>query len=662
MKKAACLIIWILLIFGITHAQEAIVQKTLEDLVESGDLESDQTSDHQEMIDDLIYLSQHPLPINKANKEELLRLHFLSDLQIADLLDYRNKTGQLYSIYEMASIEGYYPDLLQKLKPFITFETFETKSTYQKSDNDLIIRGTRSFDNSSASNTSNYEGSTERYYLRFKHISNNYEYGMVAEKDPGEAFFKGSNKSGFDYMGAFANLKLGDAVKFYLGDYRVQFGQGLVASQGFSMGKSAETTQVFRFGQGIRSSSSTEENQFFRGMAAKFTIGKLSLMPFISIRQLDAPIDTLEGKPVFGAFQTSGYHRTPSEIAGKNALQQLVYGANTSISVKRWTIGITGIRTHFNAELNRSDEPYNQFLWQGKENFVGSIDWKATIKNLFLFGEIAASADNGKALLAGILTKPAANTEISMVYRNINKTYLGFFSNALTESSRTNDEQGLYVGFKYYPASKWTFNAYADIFNYRWIKYTTAAPSHGNEVFAQLSFKFSGRTDLYARYFQEEKAVKVIALYNKYNHPQQIKRWRLNFTHKINESISLTSRMELASFTKFDEEKGLLIYQDLNYKPLVRKLALNGRIAYFTTDSYNSRIYTYENDLLYSYSIPALFGKGFRTYVNIKQSVNEKLSLWLKIAATYPLSAANNEIADKQNTEYELKLQLRYKF
>ena len=55
----------------------------------------------------LTYLGQHPLAINSASKEELQRLHFLSDIQIDDLIEFRIKTGQIYSIYEMASIEGF---------------------------------------------------------------------------------------------------------------------------------------------------------------------------------------------------------------------------------------------------------------------------------------------------------------------------------------------------------------------------------------------------------------------------------------------------------------------------------------------------------------------------------------------------------------------------
>jgi hypothetical protein len=53
---------------------------------------------------------------------------------------------------------------------------------------------------------------------------------------------------------------------------------------------------------------------------------------------------------------------------------------------------------------------------------------------------------------------------------------------------------------------------------------------------------------------------------------------------------------------------------DILYKPLLAPYAAVLRLQYFETDSYNSRIYAYENDVLYSYSIPAFYDKGFRYY------------------------------------------------
>jgi len=663
MLKIFCLILLISFIVVAAQGQDPAIQQTLEDLIESMGQEMDENLDFQEILDDLTYLGQHPLAINSATKEDLQRLHFLSDIQIDDLIEFRTKTGQIYSLYEMTAINGFNQDLMQKLEPFISFEIQENIRN-KKSKNELLGRSTRAFSNSqSGLKNSNYEGSPERYYLRFKHTSNRLEYGMVAEKDPGEAFFAGSNKYRFDYGGGYANFRIGESgQRIFIGDYHVNFGQGLIANQGFYMGKSLETTQIFHSGQGIRSSSSTDENQFFRGIASRLKLGPISFMPFVSFRTLDANIDTIEGYPYFGAFQISGYHRTRSEIASKNALKQMVGGGNISFSYQRWTLGFTSVYTRFNVGMDRTDEPCNQFLWEGKENFIAGIDWKGSVKNVFFFGEAAASANNGKALLSGILLKPVSMVEFTAVYRNINKTYFSFFSNAFTESSRANDEHALYLGFKFFPAPKWTFRSYVDFFQYRWIKYTTCAPSNGTELFAQLSFIPSERTELYMRFFQEEKQLKVISVNYKYDEPQQINRFRLHFSQKINENLSLKSRIELSLYSKLDAEQGILAYQDLIYKPVGKRFSMNGRLAWFDTDGYNSRLYAYENDVLYSFSIPALYGKGIRTYLNFRQMFNEKLSIWIKGAATHQFSHTETQKLDEINTKSELKVQLRYQF
>lgn len=664
MLKTIYLTIGLLIAVCTVRAQDPAIQRTLEDLMESMETETDENVNYELILDDLTYLGQHPLSINQVTKEEMQRLHLMTDRQIDDLIAFKEKTGLIYSIYEMAAIEGFTTDLVQKLEPFISFEIDDPAIKNKKSKNEIMGRSTRTFTNSEEGiKNPNYEGSMERQYIRFKHTASDVEYGITAEKDPGETFFKGSNKQGFDYMGAYGNFRIGTGgLRLFVGNYRVSFGQGLVANQGFSMGKSTEPTQVFRFGQGIRSSASTDGNQFFRGIASQMKLGPITLMPFVSYRQLDARIDTLEGNPYFGAIQTSGYHRTKSEIASKNALEQLVGGGYAVFAYQRWTIGFTAVFTRFNALMNRSDEPSNRFLWEGRENFVAAMDWKGSVKNVFYFGEAAISPNKGKALLAGILFKPVSNAEVSAVYRTINKTYFSFFSGAFTESSRANDEQGLYIGFKWFPAPRWTLRSYADFFAYRWIKYTTAAPSNGTEFGTQLSFRASSRTEFDLRIFQEEKKVKVIIGNYKYNEPQIINRVRINFSQKINEYIGLKSRIEWSLYSKLTDEKGMLVYQDVHYKPLGKRFSINGRLAYFKTDGYDSKLYAYENDLLYSFSVPALYGKGIRTYLNVRQSLSEQWSLWLKLAATHRFPATGTENKGESETRSELKVQLRYQF
>ena len=77
-----------------------------------------------------------------------------------------------------------------------------------------------------------------------------------------------------------------------------------------------------------------------------------------------------------------------------------------------------------------------------------------------------------------------------------------------------------------------------------------------------------------------------------------------------------------------------LSFADVIYKPLLKKYSANARLQYFETDGYNSRIYAYENDVLFYYSIPAFFNKGFRYYFNFNYDLNAKISFWLKWSQT----------------------------
>ena len=428
------------------------------------------------------------------------------------------------------------------------------------------------------------------------------------------------------------------------------------------MGKSAETTQVFRSDQGIKSYSSTDENLFFRGIAGQFKYRNLTFYPFLSRHKLDASMDTLDGQPYFGAFQTSGYHRTGSEIAGENSLKQFVGGGHVTYSHNQWSLGMTTVYNRFDAYMDRSDEPYNQFLPEGKDNLVAGFDWKGSFRKAFFFGEAAVSKNSGRALLTGVMMKPASNAEISLVYRNINKTYFSFFSNAFTESSRINDEHGLYLGLKVFPAPRWILWAYADFFRHKWLKYTTSAPSSGTEFFAQVSYSPSRETSFYLRFFQEEKEQRLIDGILRYNEQQLINRLRLNFTHALTEQLSLKSRIEFSFYSKQGGEKGILVYQDVAFKPLQKSFAMNGRLAVFCTDGYNSRLYAYENDLLYSFSVPALFGNGIRTYLNLQQKLNSKFTLWLKLATTHQFTQKNDGVTVDSATKSEVKFQVRYQF
>ena len=128
----------------------------------------------------------------------------------------------------------------------------------------------------------------------------------------------------------------------------------------------------------------------------------------------------------------------------------------------------------------------------------------------------------------------------------------------------------------------------------------------------------------------------------------------------------LKSRVELARYSINDAVKwGYTVYQDFQYKPVNIPLTFNARIAVFETESYDTRIYAYEPDILYGFSVPAYYGRGSRLLLVLKYSASRNLAFWFRIANTYYADKADLGTgldAIKGNNRTDIKLQVRYKF
>ncbi len=107
-----------------------------------------------------------------------------------------------------------------------------------------------------------------------------------------------------------------------------------------------------------------------------------------------------------------------------------------------------------------------------------------------------------------------------------------------------------------------------------------------------------------------------------------------------------------------------MIYQDVRIQP-INALRIDGRITIFDTNSFNTRLYQFESDLLYVMSNTALFDRGQRAYITIKYEAAAFLDVWFKYGITMyedteTISSGLNEISG--NTRSNIGLQVRIKF
>jgi hypothetical protein len=656
------------------------ITQQLEDLTES---DEDMESEDDSYLQSLQQFTRNPINLNYTDGGQLQQLYLLSPLQISNLFSYRKLMGNLISIYELQAIPGWDVELIRKLRPYVTVSEKQTilkslNSRLKEGNHTILIRSSYILEKSrgylldSSTAKSYYPGSGQKILFRYKYnYRNQLIYGITAEKDAGEQFFRGAQKNGFDFYSAHFFVRNSGIIKsLALGDFAVNLGQGLVQWQSLAFKKGSNILNLKRQSDVLRPYNSAGEIIYNRGAGITLKKNNWETTGFVSYRKLDAGfnVDTLNEEFV-SSLRSSGYHRTANEIAGKNFQGQLSFGGNLNYSDDRFQAGVNAVHYNFDHHINKVDYLYNKYSISGKTAGNYSVDYSYTFKNMHFLGEAATDEGLDKAFLSGLLISTDSRVDMSFLYRNISSGYQSLYTNAFTKNSTPTNESGFYSGISINPVDYLRIDAYADFYHFPWLKYRTDAPTSGNDYMVQLTYKPNKLVEVSTRYRTENKAINF--------NPDELtlnpvigkikQTLRTQFIYKLDKTFTIRSRTELLWFDKRgeDPQNGFLLYGDILYKPLLKPFSANMRLMYFETDDYNSRLYTFENDVLYGYSIPVFFGKGFRLYANFNLDITRKISVWGRIAQT--VYADIDEIGSgldkiKGNKKTELKIQVIYAF
>jgi hypothetical protein len=642
---------WILLM-GImmlkAAGQETEILQMLEDQAASND-----APELEEDLQEFQHLLRHPLNLNKASAEEFSIFSFISPVQVQRLMAYRNALGPLNNILELQAVPGWNVTQIRKIAPYVTVSGSENwKKIFLESVTEgrhkLLTRmGMRKMDNGP------FPGSAPSFLLRYQYRSRFFAFSVNTEKDMGERIFQKEHGISFISFHLALYGKKNQRNMMVLGDYLVNMGQGLIHWQGRSVKKTGLPIMITRQLPAIQPYRSNDENRFHRGIAIVTDKGNLSTALFFSASRVDANrvYDSLKHIFYVSSLQTSGYHRTQSELDDQHSLGLISAGGTIHYRKGPLRLGINTIHHFFSMPYLRAEEPYRLYVFRGQRMANYSMDYYYTLRNIHFFGEAAADNLFHQAFVQGFMFSADPRLDLSILFRKISGRFYSLQGNAFTESTEPTGEEGIYAGASIKLSPVFTVDTYADFYRFPWLKYGIDLPGWGRDFLVQASWKPDKRTIFYLRVRKEVKTGNISArqiqpvsnliqpdlapvnIARRMVLTEEITRYslRIHLNRIISRQVECRFRLEtLGIFTSYTESFGYLFFSDLFWSSPTSRLSLNSRIMFYETTDYSSRIYAFENDVMYYNIIPSFYGQGALVYLNAGMTISRHCRLFIK--------------------------------
>lgn len=659
MKKLFSLV---LILCSLTLSGQTVEQGDNLEFIESQ--KQSEGTDYQQLFEVLTEYKNHPLNLNTADRLKLETLVILNQLQINALVNYREEYGNFTDWQELSRIEGFEPELIEQLKLYCTigatqvaakfWTDFKTAGRLEHTiRTSAILKKSAGYQSANNSFFPAFTGNPLKIYTRTRYsLPGKYSLSLLSEKDPGESLFSKTHPVTPDFTTAHLYISPTSRIlkQLVIGDYTFSTGSGLAFNPGFGMFKSAQITQVVKPQSGLKPYTSINESNFFRGIACTINIQKLEMTLLLSSKRIDATINQTTGD--LGSTYNTGLHRTTAEQKRRKAAIEKVFGVDLRYRLKNWQLGGT--------VQSSSIQPSNSNIKESR-NSVIAVNANHQFARGILFSELASNFTGKPAILCGILSSLSLRVAATIILRNypinFNSPYGGGFSN----SGKLENEKGVFLGIDYLLSTRIKVSGYIDQYKYPAPSFYTKFSASQRDGILQWTYTKKRKLMVYIRgrwqLIQRDGKLEVAA---KSYHTIK-SNYRLHSEFSLNKVLSLKNRIETTS--SFANPAAWLVYQDLVYKPLEKGIHFSGRIAFFRTHGYEDRIYAYENDVLFSYSIPAYFGTGKRYYLMVHGQITRSLDFWVRYSNwIYTnvdfIGSGNDRIPGNKKPQLELQLRL----
>ena len=583
------------------------------------------------LLEDLADLKESPVNINSGDVKEISRLFFLTDFQIMVLADYVRKNGNVATLYELALLPGFDRSMAMLMAPYVSLQPSPASTGRSYGRTMVTLTASTRFISGAS------EKAGVRSLSRLKHEQGRFSFGLTAENDPGEPFtFR--DAYGTDFLSGYLQFQgKGLVDRIIVGDYSLRMGEGLVFNSSRWMGSWLSSPSFMSGRSSAMPYSSTEENNFFRGVSLMLGSMNAGAVLFASSNKIDARILFSEDSTTAGVTNLvkGGLHISQSQREAHHSLTESIAGIHLIAGADKVRGGVTASATWFSLPFipDRS-KPENIHSFDGSRLLNVAADLRAGTGPVLLFAEAGLSLPGSWAATAGLRAKPSPRVTFNILARHFSPDYHGFHSGAFRAGSGSGNETGMAASVHLEAARHLFVTAAADHYRISWPRYRSSSPSYGNRI--EIKGEYQPRDDISMRLTytsssrEYDNASETGTAVSVTHTRQQV---GFIFNSKPAPGLNLTTRAS-ASFTSPVQEKGYLLCQDFSYAFRSVPLRLWFRYALCSTGGWDSRLYAWENDLLSSFSVPALYGEMTRSLIMLSWKPAERVEIRVKYAFT----------------------------
>lgn len=569
-------------------------------------LSETETVNYEDLYDELMEIHANPIDLNHTSDAELRRLRFLSERQIDNILLYVEQ-HPMDSLTELRLISDLQPYEIRNMLPFVCIKPrapdnkIYAADVFRYAQQELLLRTDVRY-----AEDPHRDGQLDPVYRQFRYnfnYRNQVQFGATLRRPTG-----GDERS-LLYGGYIQLSDIGAMKRLVLGNFQAVFGQGLVTAAPFHMGKSNYVLTAGSVQEGLKKYSSVDGSGL-HGIGTAWCYRGLDVAAWYSLTRTN------------------------------DSLRRHITGLNLSYRYKRMKIGATAVENIYSDTLRYYYENarYNQNYFRGIRQFVGGVNFRWNQGIVDIFAE-AATAQNrrkwGYAVTGGVRINPIHDLGLILLYRYYSPHFDNTLGYAYSETSRINDENGLYLGVDIKLIPHWRLAVYGDVFRFSGIKYGIPySPSWGYDAQAEVSYLPEDVWSMTLKLRSRQKAKKD--------------QWNLRYQFDYGQAgwkLRTEADAGLVRTAARQLTYGLSLFQDVGYSFAMVPITLQMRVQGFYIPQWDNRLYPYENDVLYAYSINSLYGKGGRMYLNFRWKIIPQLALYLRVSETV---YANSWVKEKK--------------